>query len=78
MKGKFPPVLKPKLQQLALQAILLDKYNKNFFVQMPQLFPYSQFTMTVCVVWVTCFSGTHVDCGRNSSCGLCTRSTTSC
>ena len=24
VKGKFPPALKPKLQQLALQAILLD------------------------------------------------------
>ena len=34
VKGKFPPVLKPKQWQLALQAILLDKYNKNFFTQM--------------------------------------------
>ena len=77
VKGKFPPALKPKLQQLALQAILLDEYN-NFFAQMPQLFPYSRFTMTVRAVWATCFSGTHVGRGRNSSSGLCTRSTTSC
>ena len=78
VKGKFLPALKPKLQQLALQVILLDKYNKNFFAQMPQLFLYNQFTMTVRAVWVTCFSGTHVGRGRNSSSGLCMQSTTSC
>ena len=70
VKGKFPPALKPKLQQLALQVILIDKYNKNFFAQMSQLFPYNWFTMTVRAVWATCFSGTHVGCGRNSSSGL--------
>ena len=47
VKGKFPPSLKPKLQQLALQAIVLDEYNDNFFARMPQLFPYNKFTMTV-------------------------------
>lgn len=47
IKGKFPPSLKPKLQQLALQAISLDEYNDNFFARMPQLFPYNKFTMTV-------------------------------
>lgn len=47
IKGKFPPALKPKLQQLALQAIVLDEYNDNFFARMPQLFPYNKFTMTV-------------------------------
>ena len=78
VKGKFLPVLKPKLQQLAQLAILLDEYNKNFFAQMPQLFPYSRFTMMVRAVWATCFSGTHVGRGRNSSSGLCTWSTTSC
>ena len=78
VKGKFPLALKPKLQQLALQVILLDEYNKNFFAQMPWLFPCSWFTMTVCAVWAMCFSGTHVGHGRNSSSGLCTRSTTSC
>ncbi|KAF8591663.1 hypothetical protein K439DRAFT_779371 [Ramaria rubella] len=46
VKGKFPPALKPKLQQLALQAIVLDEYNENFFARMPQLFPYNKFTMT--------------------------------
>ncbi|KAF8513517.1 hypothetical protein JB92DRAFT_2923045 [Gautieria morchelliformis] len=46
VKGKFPPSLKPKLQQLALQAIVLDEYNENFFARMPQLFPYNKFTMT--------------------------------
>ncbi|KAF8522754.1 hypothetical protein BU17DRAFT_44466 [Hysterangium stoloniferum] len=46
VKGKFPPPLKPKLQQLALQAIVQGEYNDNFFARMPQLFPYNKFTMT--------------------------------
>ena len=78
MKGKFLPALKPKLQQLVLQAILLDKYNKNFFAQMPQLFLYSWFTMMVRAVWATYFSGTHMGRSRNSSSSLCMWSTASC
>jgi len=50
LKGKFPPVLKPPLAQLALLAIRLDEYDDDFFSLMPQLFPYNKFTMTVCSV----------------------------
>ncbi|KIJ23880.1 hypothetical protein M422DRAFT_56659, partial [Sphaerobolus stellatus SS14] len=46
VKGKFPPALKPPLQQLAIQAIALGEYNESFFLRMPQLFPYNKFTMT--------------------------------
>lgn len=46
VKGKFPPSIKPKLQQLALQAIVLGEYNEHFFARMPTLFPYNKFTMT--------------------------------
>ena len=47
VKGKFPPALKPPLQQLAIQAIVQGEYNESFFARMPQLFPYNKFTMTV-------------------------------
>lgn len=47
MKGKFPPALKPPLQQLAKQAIIQGEYNDAFFLRMPQIFPYNKFTMTV-------------------------------
>ncbi|KAF6748232.1 hypothetical protein DFP72DRAFT_820655 [Ephemerocybe angulata] len=45
-KGKFPPVLKPQVAQLALLAIKLDEYDDHFFNLMPVLFPYNKFTMT--------------------------------
>ena len=64
IKGKFPPALKPKLQQLALQAIVLDEYNDNFFARMPQLFPYNKFTMTV--EWFAWMAVIHA-----SDCSLC-------
>jgi len=47
VKGKFPPALKPPLQQLAKQAIIQGEYNDAFFLRMPQIFPYNKFTMTV-------------------------------
>ncbi|GJJ11503.1 hypothetical protein Clacol_005736 [Clathrus columnatus] len=46
VKGKFPPTMKPKLQQLALQAIIQGEYNEHFFARMPLIFPYNKFTMT--------------------------------
>ncbi|KAF7291907.1 hypothetical protein MIND_01216000 [Mycena indigotica] len=45
-KSKFPPNLKPMLNDLALQAIQLDEYNEQFFNLMPTIFPYNRFTMT--------------------------------
>ncbi|KAJ7054490.1 hypothetical protein C8F01DRAFT_1163551 [Mycena amicta] len=38
-KSKFPPSLKPMLNDLAVQAIQLDEYNDQFFNLMPTIFP---------------------------------------
>nr|GAT49465.1 predicted protein [Mycena chlorophos] len=45
-KSKFPPNLKPLLNELALQAIRLEEYDDQFFNFMPLIFPYNRFTMT--------------------------------
>lgn len=44
-KGKFPPDLKPILQETAIKAISLGDYGDNFFNYLPKIFPYNRFTM---------------------------------
>ncbi|KAF8602224.1 hypothetical protein BDV93DRAFT_524242 [Ceratobasidium sp. AG-I] len=44
-KAKFPPNLKPRLVQVATEALRLGEYNENFFNYLPKIFPYNRFTM---------------------------------
>ncbi|KAG8872277.1 hypothetical protein FRB97_007809 [Tulasnella sp. 331] len=44
-KGKFPPQLKPLLQQVAVHALRHGDYNDDFFDYLPTIFPYNRFTM---------------------------------
>ncbi|KAG8970083.1 hypothetical protein FRC05_000731 [Tulasnella sp. 425] len=44
-RGKFPPHLKPLLQQAATVALHHGDYNDNFFDYLPTIFPYNRFTM---------------------------------
>ncbi|KAG9045055.1 hypothetical protein FS837_007131 [Tulasnella sp. UAMH 9824] len=44
-RGKFPPHLKPLLQQAATVALRHGDYNDNFFDYLPTIFPYNRFTM---------------------------------
>ncbi|KIM26553.1 hypothetical protein M408DRAFT_330514 [Serendipita vermifera MAFF 305830] len=44
-KGKFPPDLKPILQETAVKAISLGEYGDNFFNYLPKIFPYNRYTM---------------------------------
>ncbi|KAG1733547.1 hypothetical protein EDB19DRAFT_1880057 [Suillus lakei] len=46
VKGKFPPLVKPILADVALKAVNLGEYDEDFFNLMPVLFPYNRFTMT--------------------------------
>lgn len=46
-KAKFPPNLKPRLVQVATEALRLGEYNENFFNYLPKIFPYNRFTMMV-------------------------------
>ncbi|KAG9126706.1 hypothetical protein FRC07_002291 [Ceratobasidium sp. 392] len=44
-KAKFPPNLKPRLVQVATEALRLGEYGENFFNRLPKIFPYNRFTM---------------------------------
>ena len=57
-KGKFPPLLKPMLTNVALQAIHCEEYSDNFFSLMLGLFVYNKSTMTVSFIKFSfvCFS----------------------
>ncbi|KAG9092007.1 hypothetical protein FRC06_000292 [Ceratobasidium sp. 370] len=44
-KAKFPPNLKPRLTQVAAEALRLGEYGENFFNRLPKIFPYNRFTM---------------------------------
>ncbi|KAG9019828.1 hypothetical protein FRB90_005976 [Tulasnella sp. 427] len=44
-RGKFPPHLKPLLQQTATVALQHGDYNDKFFDYLPTVFPYNRFTM---------------------------------
>ncbi|KAG8775456.1 hypothetical protein FRC12_001477 [Ceratobasidium sp. 428] len=46
-KAKFPPNLKPRLIQVATEALRLGEYGENFFNRLPKIFPYNRFTMMV-------------------------------
>ncbi|KAB5593744.1 Ubinuclein central domain containing protein [Ceratobasidium theobromae] len=44
-KAKFPPALKPRLVEVATEALERGEYNENFFNYLPKIFPYNRFTM---------------------------------
>jgi hypothetical protein len=61
VKAKFPQQLRAPLAATAIKAVELEEYGDAFFKQLPEIFPYNKFTMTVgcsirfdsIAVWVT-------------------------
>lgn len=47
VKAKFPPDLRPVVEQTAKVALETGCYGDGFFDQMPKIFPYNRYTMMV-------------------------------